>query len=333
MLARWGWTLFDLRKSVAEVNHKWNRIYDMQAANVSWGSVAEFLSAIQLRHLTDASFEQVFPSLANQAVVSELAQGVTWVNYNQPFRDLNALAASISLMPLVGGSSVLSVAEGNNKVCLGLVDRSGAFVHRNTRVSHVRAVEGQGFRLQFAEANSQVPTVFHAVVLAAPFETADIQLDAEIAQKIPKRQFQTTHVTNVRGRVDPRFFGLRLEAEVPGTVLFADRGAAPVSSFSTKGRFDDHTRLVTLFSPEMLNASVLETLFTEVVSVRRQVWQAYPRFSVPEKFAPTVLSENLFYLNGIESAASAIEISLIWARNIALLAAESIRGRTAPSLA
>ena len=48
-------------------------------------------------------------------------------------------------------------------------------------------------------------------------------------------------------------------------------------------------------------------------------WRAYPHFSPPEKFSPFVLEEGIVYINTIESAASAMEISAIGAKNAALL--------------
>ena len=43
----------------------------------------------------------------------------------------------------------------------------------------------------------------------------------------------------------------------------------------------------------------------------RLPWRAYPKFSPPEKFLPFVLdSGGLFYLNTIENAANAMEVSL-----------------------
>lgn len=53
------------------------------------------------------------------------------------------------------------------------------------------------------------------------------------------------------------------------------------------------------------------------------------RFHPPEVFAKFELSEGLYYSNAIETSASAMEMSLIAAKNSVILASELLRGRQA----
>lgn len=55
-------------------------------------------------------------------------------------------------------------------------------------------------------------------------------------------------------------------------------------------------------------------------SVQVTEWQAYPCYSSHQGLPPVELHPNLYYLNGIESVASAMEMSSVAAKNIALLA-------------
>ena len=51
----------------------------------------------------------------------------------------------------------------------------------------------------------------------------------------------------------------------------------------------------------------------------------YPHYDPPEQFPPFVLDNGgLFYINCIEKAASALEMSAIGAKNVALLTKEYI---------
>lgn len=52
------------------------------------------------------------------------------------------------------------------------------------------------------------------------------------------------------------------------------------------------------------------------------------RFDPPEQFAPFVLADGLFYSNAIETAASAMEMSAIAAKNSALLVKQFLAGST-----
>lgn len=49
-------------------------------------------------------------------------------------------------------------------------------------------------------------------------------------------------------------------------------------------------------------------------------WQAYPCYGSSQRLPPVELHPNLYYLNGIEWAGSAMEMSSVAAKNIALLA-------------
>ncbi|KAG7249439.1 hypothetical protein CRUP_035991 [Coryphaenoides rupestris] len=55
-------------------------------------------------------------------------------------------------------------------------------------------------------------------------------------------------------------------------------------------------------------------------SVQRTEWLAYPRYSSGQGLPPVELHPHLYYLSGIEWAGSAMEMSSVAAKNIALLA-------------
>jgi len=55
-------------------------------------------------------------------------------------------------------------------------------------------------------------------------------------------------------------------------------------------------------------------------SVQVTEWQAYPHYGSSQDLPPVELHPNLYYLNGIEWAGSAMEMSSVAAKNIALLA-------------
>uniref|UniRef100_H2YKE2 Prenylcysteine lyase domain-containing protein n=1 Tax=Ciona savignyi TaxID=51511 RepID=H2YKE2_CIOSA len=75
-----------------------------------------------------------------------------------------------------------------------------------------------------------------------------------------------------------------------------------------------------VFSDESLTKEQIDDLFDKHDSVDEVVWLAYPKYSAPENLTSFVLNEaGLYYTSPIESAASAMEMSLISARNAALL--------------
>lgn len=75
-----------------------------------------------------------------------------------------------------------------------------------------------------------------------------------------------------------------------------------------------------VFSPKPLEKNELKTLFKSYYSVQVTDWLAYPHYGSTQGLPPMVLHDGMYYLNGIEWAASAMEMSSVAAKNIALLA-------------
>ena len=78
-----------------------------------------------------------------------------------------------------------------------------------------------------------------------------------------------------------------------------------------------------VFSASSLTSAQLDKLFVSRTIVKEVTWHAYPHY--PQSIGvhtlqPFELHRNLYYINSIEMAASAMEMSVISARNVALLA-------------
>ncbi|KAI4809922.1 hypothetical protein KUCAC02_018777 [Chaenocephalus aceratus] len=76
-----------------------------------------------------------------------------------------------------------------------------------------------------------------------------------------------------------------------------------------------------VFSPQPLTPEQLQDMFITWDSSSETRWLAYPIYRPPQrKTPPFILHNRLYYLNAVEWAASAMEMSAISARNVALLA-------------
>ncbi len=81
------------------------------------------------------------------------------------------------------------------------------------------------------------------------------------------------------------------------------------------------TKVWKVFSPQPLTQEQLQQMFLSWDSVSETRWLAYPSYHPPHrKTPPFILHKRLYYLNAVEWAASAMEMSAISARNVALLA-------------
>lgn len=75
-----------------------------------------------------------------------------------------------------------------------------------------------------------------------------------------------------------------------------------------------------IFTKKLLTDAELASIFTEVKETYVKDWLAYPHYDHQPRNDAFLLDTGLYHINAIEWAASAMEMSVIGARNVALLA-------------
>ncbi|KAH9405785.1 hypothetical protein TYRP_014081 [Tyrophagus putrescentiae] len=88
------------------------------------------------------------------------------------------------------------------------------------------------------------------------------------------------------------------------------------------------TGVFKLFSNNQLKTHDLYSFFDVIEEVREVIWHAYPEYgpnTVKQPFPPFKIRSGIYYLNAIEWAASAIEMSLIGGKNVALLVCHELK--------
>ena len=198
-----------------------------------------------------------------------------------------------------------------------LLHHSASRLLTNKAVTRIEATEAGTYDVT---AGDQRQT-YDVVILATPSLGAHIQS----AQMPTQRPYHTTHVTFLVGAVNPAYFGGA--STVPDMIL-TTAGANDVMSVtamhaSTHPGMDVYK----IFSSVALGNERLSNIFSpiELATVQRRVWAAYPEYGPSMGDAPFVLAPGLYHVNAIEEAASAIEMSAIGAKNVALLASEHIQ--------
>lgn len=80
---------------------------------------------------------------------------------------------------------------------------------------------------------------------------------------------------------------------MPGVVLTTEAAGDVISSIGLlkKGQNSDDDSLYKIFSRVQLSQEMLQRFFIRVSDVHRKSWKAYPKFNVPENFAPFDLDE------------------------------------------
>lgn len=214
---------------------------------------------------------------------------------------------------------------------------------------------------------------YDAVIIATPFHNhpgrsgngtvgdggAFLNITGVSLPTIPRRNYQMTIVTIIKGALRPTFFGLppgpmpysksfRNELSFVAFFLFSfsliihfllhftdsilvtEEGSSflrvPFNSISKITSTSGFKGLYKIFSKKPMPDTWLSMLFDNGYEVAAyQEWAgAYPAFDPPENYPPFQLSQGLYYANAWENAASAMEMTALGGRNVALLAAQHL---------
>ena len=188
--------------------------------------------------------------------------------------------------------------------------------------SSVRSIEqsanNKGYTLTYSspgDTEDFATEDFDAVVLATPLHNAGIELLDDVDVVKNTKPFQRTVATFVNGILAPLVPG----EENPEDILTVTTKEDLIfSSIGKKGSGDKDFNYK-VFSKKPLTDEQINKLFSKVNQVEVVDWMAYPRYSVPDILPDFELAPGLYSINAIESAASAIEMSCIGSKNVALL--------------
>jgi len=261
--------------------------------------------------------EELLRQSQPQNLIDELVTVAVRVNYGQMPDSVHAFVGSVAL---AGAEGELWAIEGGNHVLAEkLFTSSGANlmqenVHKITRNSNGT--------WNVATSNEKFLN-YDMVILATPM-TTDTQnmsiegLDEEV--NFPGKYHQTV-ATLVDGDLNPEYFGLT-DDTMTETIFFVD-SKFPINSVSllTPTKFDEEIQELPnvwkVFSQQPLTVKDLSDIFSERREVKVCDWLAYPNYSTNQTLSDFVITNNLYHINSIEWSASAMEMSVIGAKNVA----------------
>ena len=263
------------------------------------------------------------------------------LNYGQN-NEIDALTGFVALAGMDDGY-LWSVIDGNYQIPLKALEASNA-KYIVSKVTDVTLNTDNTYTVSYEE----VTDIFDVVIIAHPLNLSDIKFNNfanPIYTPSAKTPYHRTVATFVKGEPNPEFFGYpgqNYPRNFPLTILTNNMEGCPVDFNSlsqnipatideqeariyAKPLRDLPTQVFKVFSRYPLTESDLSQLFRSIDSVAVRDWLAYPQYDPPEEFPPFVLDgEGLLYINCIEKAASAMEMSAIGAKNVALLARDYI---------
>jgi len=243
--------------------------------------------------------------------VSSPLQVITRINYGQSPR-ITGLAGAVSL---AGSESGLWAVKGGNwQLAAGLLKTSKATLHLQEGIDSITDA-GDYYVLRSNTGSEYNCTV---TVVATPLDEVNITFSPAIS--IPPRKMEHTHATFVRGLLNPGYFGLNSASDIPELIGTLELPDIPFSCISVLKRYSKDDMTYKMFSRAKLDDGLLDQIFSARKETIRINWAAYPHYEAPEEFAPILLDgKQLYYVNTLESAASAMETGAVSAENVARL--------------
>lgn len=225
------------------------------------------------------------------------------------------------------GSQLWSVFGGNKLLPKKLVENSNSTLLLNTRVDSITYLGPNRFELKISSKSGQTYTkTYSSVIIGTPLTENQIQFlnfSVNLNQNIGKRKYHRTVSTLVAGKLNKKFKGKDV-LSINKSNFFTSIGRVYPVDDST----DEKIPVFKVFSPTPLTTEELNKIFDETKVVRVNDWFAYPEYdSISAPLPSFILFPGIYHLNAIEWAASAIEMSLIGGRNVALLAYNHFGGK------
>ena len=237
---------------------------------------------------------------ANRTFIDQMVTPITRTIYSQN-ADLGGFAGISSLIG-VYDRPIYRLAAGNSILPGQLVVSSNSAIKLRQKVTSIEKTREGVYRV-YAEGDV---TLFDEVIIATPLEIASVELDGIPKPNWEPQRYQKVYTKVMKGIFKPSFFGLN-ESSEPPTIIMTTKEADPIMHINIR-KTQKNESLVTISSTEQLTDAHFHGIFKDDgVPILQHCWTAaYPKFKPIEKLPPTVLDEQLIYLNSIEAAISSM---------------------------
>eukprot|EP01112_Ceratiomyxa_fruticulosa_P016363 TRINITY_DN492_c0_g1_i1.p1 TRINITY_DN492_c0_g1~~TRINITY_DN492_c0_g1_i1.p1 ORF type:complete len:439 (+),score=54.56 TRINITY_DN492_c0_g1_i1:359-1675(+) len=236
---------------------------------------------------------------------------ITHVIYDQG-DGISAFAGIVSVVPTL--TAAYSVRGGNSLIVEAMLNHAKANVHLNTPV---QAITNSGGKY-YITANSTSFGPYDSVVVATPIEFINAAFNNVTLPEITAREFVSWHVTLVSANAfNPTYFKENKRFDMPNVILTTPNSTAPFTIIQPQYSAPNGNIIWKIFSNTDVSG-IIDQIFDVVTDSYVQVWNfTFPHLEPPPSYQPIILSPSLYYINTLESLASAMETSTIGGRNIA----------------
>ncbi|KAM0734006.1 Prenylcysteine oxidase 1 [Formica fusca] len=302
---RYGFQLYRLKRHIDDILEDFEKIYNLQDDGKSFVNVTALLSAMNkdFPKSLQLSIKDYLSHMGfTERLINEIVQATIVTNYGQ---DVN-IQSFVGLISIAGaGVDLWSVKGGNKGVPEHLIYRNkyvNVIPSRVTKIRNIPDSDSSQYEVIYMNKDSKDSITYNLVFPG---------------------DYQTTYATFINGDLNPKYFGLQ---EALDAILSCNPKKTKISSIGEVNHVDGPNEISSqiwkIFSRESVETNLINNIFSHVTEKKEIVWKAYPHYSNTTNvhFDKFKLHNALYHVNAFEWAASAMEISAIAGRNVAILA-------------
>uniref|UniRef100_A0A8C4WYH7 Prenylcysteine oxidase 1 n=1 Tax=Eptatretus burgeri TaxID=7764 RepID=A0A8C4WYH7_EPTBU len=211
---------------------------------------------------------------------------------------------------------------------------------QGTNISAFVGSEANVYELIYETGSGQSRDVYDMVFVCTPLHTDHPPISFSGVEPFVGHfsgSYQQIFATFVHGTVNASYFNYKTKLPISvifttstDLVFFNSLGMLTPVNISGIGHQDPSEMVVwKVFSPHALTKVELHTLFSLYHSKQDIDWLATPHYNPSQqKLPPIRLHHGLYYLNGLEWAASCMEMAVVAAKNAVMLANANWYGHT-----
>ena len=249
----------------------------------------------------------------SKAMIDELVTVALRVNYGQMPSDVHAFLGAVSLAGVEG--DLWSIEGGNYQLPEVLFLNSGA----DLVPERVRSIYQDSTGQYVLRTDSKPEARFDIVIVAAP-QTMDMNpmdLANSTTTKFPGKYHQIVATLVKCQGLKADYFNVDSVTDGNFFVSSGSNVNSIVKKYPVNAK-DPDLNVYKILSQSVIQDSELNDIFENPTRIQRVPWLAFPHYTANETpLMSFKLSERLYYVNGIEWAASAMEMSALGAKNVA----------------
>lgn len=298
--------------------------YSQRNVSAPFNTIEEFLSYGNLDNYTKLEFRHLlWHCNCTLDYMNSLIDPNIRVIYDQN-TNIQSFAGEVSFVALA--VPYCFNPDGNSVVPKRMLEHSKANINLSTNITEIY---WNGIQYEL-KSKDGIVSIADYVVIAAPMEKTNI-IFSNITFDFPVKTRSFTHwyVTYVlASAVNPDYFNMTKGSVAPDHVHTTSLSKLPFVSLGSYGysKSRPDLKIYKLFS----NIDVtdqLDSIFIDSGESLVHHWEyTFPNLEKTLTYQPLKLSQGLYYLNSIESVASAMEMSVTSGRNAAQLILEDLYG-------